>query len=561
MPPRKLALTSALSAIALAIAVACITCTKAPIAGDVTETGNAVAGLIIDANHYPAHNAVVRLVPVSFDPVKDQALPDSLSDTTDSLGRYTIRTKRDGTFNVIAFRPNDGSSAMVRNITLASDSTIEIPTGILSSSGAVSVQAPRGADSTLGYVYMQGTTISASLGAESSTGMVLMSGVPAGNSPSIYYSSTNAPSAAVLLADSATVSSGDTCRIYRVNRGAGLFIGIDPWNTGYPVLLKNPGLFDVNMFNANGGVTNGWYTWAPNGGYLSNKLLQTDTLGMRPAVIYQQMSEALFDSMKAEFNNQAYMNAYFTQYISALQMLNGKKAIIIVEPISMAYSAQRAYSYPATCLPSMEYVYVKSSGVSQVQNYADNEAGFFQACVGLAHSIAPDASVGIFLMNWALWTTASTLELVYWTPSEQSANVTAWANYLGQLGIMNNVDFISLGKDRYDAAILGVNSPGYWNSPQFTSFLNYSASVRDAFGKPLVGWYLPIGHRGLPNTPNRYEDTFAEYFFANAKSFTDAGYVGMLFGKYDILGTDLTDTPGTGDDGWFITQEGAFRAK
>ena len=546
-----------ISAIALTVAVQCA---KAPMAGDATETGNAVAGIIIDAKLYPAHHALVHLVPASYDPVKDLNLPDSLSDTTDSYGRYSFKTHRSGAFNVLAFKPDDTTSALIRNVILGHDSSIEVPTGTLSRCGALSVQVPRGADSVQGYVFITGTTFFGRL-STAAAAAVVVPGVPACTTTAVYYSSTNSQAAPVLLADCAIVASGDTSPVFLVNRGMGMFIGIDDGNTGYPIVSENKALFDVYVSKANGGVTNGWYRWSPSGAYLSNRIARADSLGERPAVVYQSFSENSFDTIRAEFNNVGYMNSYFTQYIAALRLITGKNTILILEPITMAFCAQRAYANPTTCTPPQEFVNVKGSGVAEVQNFPDNEMGLMQACVGLAHSIAPDASLGIFLMNWALWTSSSSQELVYWTTAEQDSNVKEWAKYLGQLGIMDNVDFISLGKNRYDAGYVGVNSSGYWNSPQFAGFLDYSGTVRRTFNKPLVGWFLPVGHRGLPNTAGRYEDTFAEYFFANSQSFTDAGFCGMLFGKYDTLGTDLSATQGTGDDGWFINQLKAWIMK
>ena len=560
VPDRRIIPFLSISAIAFTFAMTA-TCTKAPVAGDATETGNAaVAGLILDAHLYPARHAIVRLVPSSYDPVKDQSLPDSFSIMTDSVGRYSFRTKRAGTFNVLAFNPGDSTGALIRDITLVRDSAIENPAGILFRCGALLVQVPHGADSANGYVYIMGTTFSGRL-SEGAAGTVLLQGVPACTTAAVYYSSTTAQTVPVLLANGAAVVSGDTAPVFLVNRGSGLFIGIDDWNTGYPIVKKNDSLFEVYTSKANGGVANGWYSWSQNGAYLSGRIAQADSLGLRPAVIYQTFSEISFDTIRAEFNNTSYMKSYFTQYIAALRMIAGKNAILVLEPVTTAFCAQRAYANPTTCTPPQEFVNVKSSGVAEVQAFPDNEMGLMQACVGLARSIAPDASVGIFFMNWALKTSTSSQELVYWTQADQDSNVREWVKFTGQLGIMDNIDFISLGKNKCDAGYSGVNSSGYWNSPQFASFLNYSGSIHRTFNKPLVGWFLPIGHRGLPNTANRYEDTFAEYFFANSQSFTDAGFCGMLFGKYDPAGTDLSETPGTGDDGWFINQLKAWKEK
>jgi len=240
-------------------------------------------------------------------------------------------------------------------------------------------------------------------------------------------------------------------------------------------------------------------------------------------------------------------------------MIAGHSAIIIIEPLTLAYYAQRAMTYPATCLPGMEPALVKSSGMSQVQGYSDNFVGFMQACVGLARSIAPDASIGIYLMNWALWTSSSTDELVYWSQAERDNNIKAWDNFLGQLNVMGSIDFISFGKNRGDAGNYGPKY--YWTATQYDAFLNYCTALHSAFGKPLVGWFLPIGHMGLPNTLYRYEDTFADYFFSHSKDFKAAGFSAMLFGKYDVNSTDISDSVGVGDDGWFINQLKTWRTQ
>jgi hypothetical protein len=534
-----------------------LACARAPIAGDVTETGNAtVAGMVIDCNLFPAKNTLIRLVPASFNPVADQQLPDSLTDTTDSLGRYSITTQRAGSFNVIATRMSDSSGAIVKNIELVPDSSIEAPAGILAGNGALSVQAPVNADSLRGYIYLKGTPFF-SLMPSANAGAVFFAKLPACITPGIYYASTSESTPPVLLADSTEIVSRDTTFVTLLNRGASLLIGIDDWTKGYAAVKNNHALFDIKTMCANSGVNSGWYTWQPNGTYVSGKIAQAESLGLRPAFVFQNFSENSFDSIKGQLGDANYMNLYFSQYTKALQMISGSNAIILIEPITLAYYAQRAMTYPATCLPGMEPALVRSSGVSQVQGYSDNFVGFMQACVGLARSIAPDASIGMYLMNWALWTSASTDELVYWSQVERDNNIKAWNNFLGQLNVMGSIDFISFGKNRSDAGISGAKY--YWTSTQFSAFLNYSAALRTTFGKPLVGWLLPIGHMGLPNTTYRYEDVFAEYFFSHSKDFRNAGFSAMLFGKYDVNSTDISETAGVGDDGWFINQLRTWR--
>lgn len=70
---------------------------------------------------------------------------------------------------------------------------------------------------------------------------------------------------------------------------------------------------------------------------------------------------------------------------------------------------------------------------------------------------------------------------------------------------------------------------------------------------PLLGWQTPIGHTGLPNNIQEYEDTFMQNFFANKQAYYCAGFIGLFMGPGVGLSTYYTNGVGTpGDDGWFF---------
>ncbi len=530
-----------------------IRCTKAPLAGDVTETGNAtVAGLILDTKQYPARNTVVRLIPENYDPVKDAALPETLSDTTDQYGRFSISTKRSGKFNIIASCDKDTTGAFVKCVELRPDDTTQSPTGFLTHCGAISVQNPLNADSTSGYIYIQGSPFFNRLD-HNPVVPVIVSNIPACTTTSVYYSEQSEAGTTVLMAKCVVTKAHDTVEITRLNRGENLLIGIDDQTKSYDVLKRNKSLFSFQVGYSNNNAGLGGNYSRIHMPFILTKISQSDSLGLRPAFALQGFSETSFDSIKNQFTDNYFMANYYRSYIEAMTALKGKNAVIILEPYTLAFYAQRANLYPATCLPGMEPVMVNNCGIVENQNFANTFVGFIQALVHHTHSIAPDATIGFYLVNWALYTSNSAQELVYWPKADQTANVDAWKGFLDQLSVMNDIDFLSFGKAKTDAGLTGQSS-SYWTSVQLTSYLSYCNMLHQKFNKPLVGWLLPIGHMGLPNTQFRYEDTFVEYFFANRQSFSDAGFTAMLFGKNNPSGTDLSDSAGIGDDGWFINK-------
>jgi hypothetical protein len=92
------------------------------------------------------------------------------------------------------------------------------------------------------------------------------------------------------------------------------------------------------------------------------------------------------------------------------------------------------------------------------------------------------------------------------------------------------------------------------------NYLLFVKTFTDSLQRPALGWQIPIGHIGLPNTANQYEDTFAEYLFrltnnqyVNIPKFIDAGFRGILFG-----GGVAQSTTVLSDGGWFGNQVAAY---
>ena len=210
----------------LAFAMVC-RCGRSPLAGDATETGNAtVAGVVYDTCNKPAAHTTVRLIPADYDPVKGPALSDSLLDTTNGSGAYSLRIRREGLFNIVASSLTDSTRALIKSVEVRIDSIATVHACTLSRPGALSVFPPAGADTLSGFIYVAGTNLFARVSGAKTA--VFLPGVPTGATPPIYYSVKDS---LVKIVDGAIVKSGDTTIVSAPDTtrsaAAKLLIGID----------------------------------------------------------------------------------------------------------------------------------------------------------------------------------------------------------------------------------------------------------------------------------------------------------------------------------------------
>jgi hypothetical protein len=102
-----------------------------------------------------------------------------------------------------------------------------------------------------------------------------------------------------------------------------------------------------------------------------------------------------------------------------------------------------------------------------------------------------------------------------------------------------------------------------WNDQGNSRWIGFSKTIAQAVDLPLLGWQISIGHTGLSNAVNEYEDTFFPFFFAHQQEYINAGFIGMLAGcANQDKGTVATiDANAVGDKGWFYGQLATFNAK
>jgi hypothetical protein len=307
-------------------------------------------------------------------------------------------------------------------------------------------------------------------------------------------------------------------------------------------------------------------------------------MGLRPAyVIYMLQEEGGAAALKNNIQNTAFMRNYFTSIRTVAEKSNGYKAIFVIEPDTWGYFLQNALEQGLQSDPTQVPANVSNlgAGYEHLNGLPNNLSGVAQGVIKTIRRYAPDAYCGLLMSFWSVNANGATgpavpdgaKGMVYWNQSDVDYSAQRNATFANQLlsGATDRGDFIGVEKNGWSAGnwlVKQNRNDYYWNDIQNAKWVSWSKTLRQNVNLPLLGWQISIGHLGLPNTVNRYEDTFMPYFFSHVAQFMDAGFIGFLAGKGLADCTDFTNLNGNeleangsaGDDGWFFEKVKTFDA-
>lgn len=190
-----------------------LSCSSPSISGATdTETGNVIAGIVLDNNGCAVAGAPVTLIPEGYDPLKDAPLPDSFSTVTNSDGSYSFSAENTGSFNIYCNNPSDNTGFLHTGITFDPAGTVH-DTGVLAPTGFLMVKLPDTVDVNLGYLYFSGTTIYRELQTMAdgfADGFTcIFDALPPAVMPHLYYAERESDEGS-LLATSVTIVESDS---------------------------------------------------------------------------------------------------------------------------------------------------------------------------------------------------------------------------------------------------------------------------------------------------------------------------------------------------------------
>jgi hypothetical protein len=179
--------------------------------GGGSDVGNGrVLGAIVTSNGNPAANTQVLLIPHEYNLETNGPLADTLIDTTDAAGVYSLRVSKGGMYNILAVQFVTRMRLIITNINVIRNDTVYVPVDTLREAGSIKVMLPDSVDAVNGYVFIPGTTIAKLLSGSSS--FIVLDSVPAGVIPAVSYSTTVGSISSVIRYN-VRVASGDTVSI------------------------------------------------------------------------------------------------------------------------------------------------------------------------------------------------------------------------------------------------------------------------------------------------------------------------------------------------------------
>ena len=191
-------------------------CATTPVTADGSgsDVGNGnVIGSIFNADYTPAKNTLVKLVPSNYNPVTDGDLPDSLMDTTNSIGMYYFAISQPGTFNVEAIHNTQRTRVLIKGITVAGPNDTNVTFGILKQPGAIKIFLNETVDTSNGYIYIKGTSqhkkLSSTYQSELGGFETTFDSLTEEYGAVVYYDVPDDPDAPVLMLDTLDILAGE----------------------------------------------------------------------------------------------------------------------------------------------------------------------------------------------------------------------------------------------------------------------------------------------------------------------------------------------------------------
>jgi hypothetical protein len=282
------------------------------------------------------------------------------------------------------------------------------------------------------------------------------------------------------------------------------------------------------------------------------------------------------------------MRQYFDTLAFIADSSKGMHAIYVVEPDVWGYVLQHAREHdtgPSRTQDDWSAIadnhfnapcHINDLGISWLSdtNEFKNKLSYLPgAIIKTLKQVDPGCFAGILMAFWA-WKPASATTLGLFQDTQNNIDITAREESKFLKALLGTTafrgDFLGVEKNGTDLGCWKVMSPPSvyattlnWNDQGNSRWIGFSKTLGVAVDLPLLGWQISIGHTGLSNIANEYEDTFFPYFFAHPQDYINAGFVGMMAGcANQDKGTVATiNVNAVGDKGWFYGQLAAFNAK
>nr|WP_234439133.1 RICIN domain-containing protein [Streptomyces sp. NRRL B-3229] len=203
------------------------------------------------------------------------------------------------------------------------------------------------------------------------------------------------------------------------------------------------------------------------------------------------------------------LTRYMNDYRFFLQKIGNSHDMIDLEPDFWGYvrSLGDPHQVPAK---------VSGANPKDCGSQENSAAGLSRCLIAMAHTYAPNTTVGFHLSCW-----------------DWQSNTQGCAKDYANLGA-RDADFLVADVSDRDAGWYAQPAHGghdnFWTDKKAAAALGFYKTMAESVGKPVVLWQIPVGNMAQNNTLNHYKDDKVDWFFAHMNQVADAHVAALLFG-------------------------------
>ena len=309
--------------------------------------------------------------------------------------------------------------------------------------------------------------------------------------------------------------------------------------------LHRSGRFGFRYQYLAGGVNTGggWYTWNPNGTFVSMYARESLAQHITPVFTYYMLRQSLpgrnnGNEPQADLGNlqnTATMRALFQDFENLLRRANqsGRTEVVHVEPDMWGYAQQAAQGDDAATVP----VQVAATGLPELAGLPNTVAGFAQAVVRLRDQLAPHV---LLAYNLSVWGTK--VDIQYADPpfAQVDSLAARSAAFYRSLHASFDLTFAEFS-DRdagFKEKIYGDHGASWWKAGDFGRNVRYLRGYSRGTGQSIVMWQIPLGNtemRAENNTWGHFQDNRVQWLLGkkgrtHLRQYRAAGVIAYLFG-------------------------------
>lgn len=286
-------------------------------------------------------------------------------------------------------------------------------------------------------------------------------------------------------------------------------------------------------------------------GYVYDYIRESDSLGVKTAIVWYNLGKSGegWSPVTTNLVSSTYMSQYFNRYDSTLRMMaraGQSDYMLVLEPDMYGFllrGPQGVLGKPMED-PTLIPVNMDRANALSGKTWEANMRGWAQFMVSYARTKLPKGVIAGHMPNH--WGVNIPGQVGQGRKEAHYISAMTIARFLNGFGKDGIGDVVFVEKSDHDAGHKPTNENWLWDSTGYSKYFLWTRALANQTKLPIVGWQVSEGNMG---NVAAWKDDAVETFLAHPTWWTDAGFIGILFGAGNA---DCVNYGADSDGNWFI---------